>query len=134
MSLATYLRARTAPVRPYLLLALAAGVGLVAGLGLTWPYRDPHTTTAEPLRGTVIWSNAEDRTFAFEADGEVRGPRDEDTIYHVVSDEANYPGCLAGKADDPVRRDRRHVKIYAMHERFEGPQTANFAVSVRCLD
>jgi hypothetical protein len=106
----------------------------MAGVGLTWPHRNTHTATAEQLRGTVTWSNAEDRIIAFEADGEVRDPLDGATIYHVISDELNYPSCLAGRPNDAVRDDRRRVEIDAIHQKFDGPQRSNYAVSVRCLD
>jgi hypothetical protein len=134
MSLPTYLQARIAPLRRYLLLACVVVVGLLAGMGLAWLFRDPHTATAERLVGTVTWSNAEDRRIAFEADGEVRDPLLGDTIYSVISDKSNYPPCLAGRADDPVRADRRRVELSAIHQDHGGPQKSHIAVSVRCLD
>jgi HEAT repeat protein len=133
MSLPAYLQGRITPLRPYLLLTFAVVVGLVAGIGLAWLFRDPHTAAAERLVGTVTWSNADDRIIAFEADGEIRDPLLGDTIYSVISDQANYPACLTGRADDPVRDDRRRVELDAIHQDHGGPQKSHIAVSVRCL-
>jgi hypothetical protein len=59
--------------------------------------------------------------------------RIDQTVYHVIADDQNFPPCLVGRPDDPVREDRRRVELDALHQRFDGPQRVHFAVSVRCL-
>ncbi|MBF9134596.1 hypothetical protein I0C86_37555 [Plantactinospora sp. S1510] len=145
MSSLTYSRTLVAPLRRYLPSALLVAVGLVVGLALAWLSRDPHTATTERLTGTVIWSNEETRLIAFEVDGEVRDPLRGDTFYSVVGDwvdaagtshgsGAEYPTCLAGRPDEPVRTDRRRIEVEALHQGVGGEQKQHFAVSVRCLD
>jgi hypothetical protein len=134
MPLPNYVRVHVSRQRRYLIPALVGAIGIAMGLGLGSLTRDPHTATAERLTGTVTWSNAQDRMIAFEADGERRDPLLGDTFYFVVSDEANYPACLTGRPNDPVRADRRRIELEAIHQDHGGPQRSNFAVSVRCLD
>ena len=117
---------------------IAAGVGLLVVGGLiggllTWHFRDRHTAAAERLTGTVSWSNQETRLIAFRADGEPRRPDGDQTFYIVVADELNYPGCLVGSLDDPVRQDRRRVEVDAVHQSFDGERRVHVALSVRCL-
>jgi len=109
-------------------------VGALVGALLTWHARDPHTATAERLTGTVPWSNQQTRQITFEEDGKARDPEGDQTFYNVIADDLNFPGCLIGKPEDPVREDRRRVELEAIHEDFGGPQQVHFAVSVQCLE
>ncbi|HEY0001399.1 MAG TPA: hypothetical protein VGB74_13150 [Actinoplanes sp.] len=108
-------------------------VGALVGGLLTWHFRDRHTASAERLTGTVSWSNQLTRLIAFQKDGKPRDPEGDQTFYHVIADDQNFPPCLVGRPDDPVREDRRRVELDALHQRFDGPQRVHFAVSVRCL-
>lgn len=132
-------------LRRYLPSALLVAAGLVLGFVLAWLLRDPHTATTERLTGTVTWSNEETRLIAFEVDGEVRDPLRGDTFYSVIGDwidaggtfhgsGRDYPTCLAGRPDEPVRTDRRRIELEALHRDTGGSQKHHIAVSVRCLD
>ena len=120
--------------RKLLYLGLAFVVGGSAGFVASQLTRDTHSATAESLTGTVTWSNQNDRLIAFEADGEERNPLDGQVLYHVISDELNFPDCLIGAAGDPVRLDRRRVALDAVHRDYGGLQQTHIAMSVRCLN
>jgi hypothetical protein len=124
----------TTPRRTLLYLGLAFVVGCLVGFVAAQLTRDTHSATAESLTGTVTWSNQNDRLIAFEADGEKRNPLDGQVLYHVISDELNFPSCLIGTASDPVRLDPRRITLEAIHRDFGGPQQTHVAMSVRCLD
>lgn len=132
-----------AAMRRYATYALLIAVGAVGTLAVIWMTRDPHTATVQHLTGSVTWSNAETRMFAFHADGEARGPSDSDTIYHVLGDwedaggtsygSETFPTCLAGKAGDAVSIEPRRIEIDAVRSSVGGPQKTNIAVFIRCL-
>lgn len=88
----------------------------------------------ERLTGTVSWSNQETRLIAFQEDGEPRDAKGDQTFYNVIADDLNFPSCLVGSADDPVRQDQRRVELEAIHQDFGEQQQVHFAVSVRCLE
>ena len=126
-------RAFATPVRRFATCAGLVVVGVLAGAALTWHARDPHTAAPELLTGTVPWSNDETRLIAFQADGEPPDPEGDQTFYHVVADQLNFPVCLVGRPDDPVREDPRRVELEAVHQGVDGRRQVHFAVSVRCL-
>jgi hypothetical protein len=133
------------PSRTYALLtgmrlrsALLVAVGLAVGLGAAWVWPN-HTATPERLMGTVTWSNAESRRILFEVDGRGDGYRE----YSVLADNwvdatgtrhsRGYPDCLAAKAGEFVRTDRRRVELGAISN--EADDTVRqIALSVRCFD
>ncbi|MEV8506747.1 hypothetical protein AB0368_18305 [Actinoplanes sp. NPDC051475] len=108
-------------------------VGVLVGGLLTWHLRYPHTVSAERLTGTVSWSNQETRLIAFEEDGKPQDPEGDQTFYNVIADDLNFPSCLVGTSDEPVRQDQRRVEVEAVHQALDGQQRVHFAVSVRCL-
>ncbi|MET8149453.1 hypothetical protein ACIBSW_15410 [Actinoplanes sp. NPDC049668] len=120
--------------RKWLYIGLAFVVGCSVGFVTAQLMRDTNSATAESLTGTVTWSNQNDRLIAFEADGEKRDPLDGQALYHVISDELNFPRCLTATASDPVRLDHRRVTLEAVNRDYGGPQQTHVAMSVRCLD
>lgn len=122
------------PVRQVVTCAVLLLAGALIGGLSTWHSRDPHAATAERLTGTVRWSNQQTRLIAFEPDGVPHNPGDSQVFYQVVADELNFPGCLIGHGEDPVREDPRRVELDAIHQEAGGRQQAHFAASVRCLE
>ena len=128
--------------------ALTSVAVLLAALGVGFATarftHDPHTATAEPLTGTVTWSNEQTRRFTFEADGETRDPLDGSPPYHLATDmwtdtdgtiraDGSYPSCLAGLPDEPVTTDRHRMRLEVIHQSYGGPQRTHIAVAVHCL-
>jgi hypothetical protein len=120
--------------------ALTSVVVLIAALGVGFATarmtQDPHTATAEPLTGTVTWSNEQTRRFALEADGETNYLLATDVwtdAAGTIQAEGSYPVCLAGQPGDPVSTDRHRVRLEVIHQSFGGPQSVHYAVAVTCL-
>lgn len=127
----------------YLAAMLLVVAGVAAGLTYERFTSDPHSATAEPLTGTVTWSNSTTRLIAFETDGERRAPLLGDTIYQVTGswvDTAGtihgegFPDCLAGPPGEPVSTEKRRIEIEVVRQDHGGPQKTNIAVFVRCID
>jgi hypothetical protein len=130
------------PVVLAVIAAVIAGLGgYAAGLS-----RERHSATAVVLTGTVTWSNVETRLIAFDTDGVIRKPNDEDTIYSVLADNwqdvegtihsggSTYPACLAAKGDDPVSMEHHRAELTVIDWDAGGAQWMRVAVQVRCLD
>jgi hypothetical protein len=129
--------------RTFVVLSVALVIG-IAGYVLG-SSRDRHSATAVVLKGTVTWSNQNTRLIAFDTDGVIRGPNDDDTIYNVTADNwqdvagtfhggDTYPSCLASEGDSEVSTDRHRVELTVIDWDTVPGHPEHFAVQVHCLD
>jgi hypothetical protein len=131
-----------------MLRSLASAVVLTATLGAGFAAArltgDPHTATAEPLAGTVTWSNEGTRLFVVDVDGQPPDPSDGDPVFQLATDdwtdpngtiraEGSYPECLAGTPGEPVTTDRHRIALEVIHRGYDGPHRTHLAVAVHCL-